>query len=310
MLKIVRCSLTLNLLRVNGDAMVDEVPPARIPAEMCPACGETFHPDRPGVGERCTTCQYHGREPLPPLPPRPANPYSRTGLARLVVSDLARDIADRATGLALTMHDEWSRSCDKLESALQLRTAVDELVAAAVVYARERGASWSDVADVLEVKKQTAHERWAGVEQEWHDGLMDPLRTQPKGRLRYLAVPNAAYDPQRYATSLDGWALQHVSDAQLREWREQGKDAEHPVSAQLPLRTAVNEVTDLLAHIRWLTGRREPMTDAERHELAVRKAAVFERIAIERGNPDVAALATRLRQQLAGLDAAGEDQTS
>jgi hypothetical protein len=120
-----------------------------------------------------------------------------------------------------TTYDDWSCSCDKLESALQLRAAVDELVDAAVVYARERGASWSDVAEVLEVKKQTAHERWAPVEQEWRDGLLDPLRAQPNGRLRYLAVPDAAYDPQRYAASLDAWALKHVGEAQLREWREQ-----------------------------------------------------------------------------------------
>src|SRR2546429_9208236 len=126
------------------DVMGEQVPPARIPAETCPACGETFHPEQPGTGERCTSCRYHGRQPLPPLPPRPPNPYSRAGLARLVLSDLARDIADRAVNLALTVHDDWSRSHEKLDTALQLRAAVDELVAAAVVYARERGASSSD----------------------------------------------------------------------------------------------------------------------------------------------------------------------
>src|SRR5262249_43205508 len=160
----------------------------------------------PGAGERCQTCVYYGREPLPPLPPRPPNPYSRAGLARLVVSDQARDVADQATGLAVTVYD-GGRACSRLEQALQLRAAADELVAAAVAYGGERAASWADVAEVLEATKQTAHERWAPVEREWRDGLVDPLRDQPGGQLRYLAVPAAAYEPEKYAAALDAWVL-------------------------------------------------------------------------------------------------------
>lgn len=34
-----------------------------IVAEHCPACGDVFHPEQPGSGERCATCRYHGRQP-------------------------------------------------------------------------------------------------------------------------------------------------------------------------------------------------------------------------------------------------------
>jgi hypothetical protein len=34
------------------------VGPAKVPAERCPGCGETFHPIHPATGELCPTCRH------------------------------------------------------------------------------------------------------------------------------------------------------------------------------------------------------------------------------------------------------------
>ena len=43
-----------------------------------------------------------------------------------------------------------------------------------MVFEREQGASWQDIGAALGISRQTAHERFAEVEQRWKDALRRP----------------------------------------------------------------------------------------------------------------------------------------
>lgn len=160
-------------------------------------------------------------------------PNTPAALARLVLSDRARDVVDDALRLVPTLDDGQRPPGDLLLEALRVRSQVDKLVTAAVLNAREQGADWSDIALLVGIRTQSVTERWLPDEQCWHAGLAQPMRQEPGDELPQLAVPQAAYAPEVYARDLDGWALRHVDEIEHERWRQLGKDPQRPVSGGL-----------------------------------------------------------------------------
>ena len=168
-----------------------------------------------------------------------ADEYTPAALARLVLSDRARDVVDDALRLVPTL-DQISAS-ELLTQALRVRSQVDKLVTAAVLNAREQGASWAAIAVLVGIRTESVAERWLPDEQSWHAGLAQPMRVVPGEELPQLAVPQAAYAPDVYARDLDGWALRHVDPVEHARWRERGKDPSRSVSGGLQPETPYGE---------------------------------------------------------------------
>lgn len=96
---------------------------------------------------------------LPPIPPGPADTTRpRRALARLALSSAYREAADFAAGGVPTVSDEFGDPYDYVDHAARLVAMAQDVLARAVVYAHERGGSWSDIAEAL---KQ--HHRRAGT---------------------------------------------------------------------------------------------------------------------------------------------------
>lgn len=167
--------------------------------------------------------------------------YTPAALARLVLSDRARDVVDDALRLVPTLDDQRSSPSDLLLQALRVRSQVDKLVTAAVLNARERGTGWSAIAVLVGIRTESVTERWLPDEQRWHAGLANPMRVEPGEELPVLAVHQAAFAPDDYARDLDGWALRHVDEIEHERWRERGKDPMRPVSGGLTPETGHDE---------------------------------------------------------------------
>lgn len=78
--------------------------------------------------------------------------------------DLAADAAARAGVEDLTRGDGQRR----LEAANRLRHAADALVTELVLEARDQGATWAEIGEILGVSTQAAHQkyRYAGADDE------------------------------------------------------------------------------------------------------------------------------------------------
>lgn len=72
-------------------------------------------------------------------------------------TDLARDMADNLNSIAAHPGD-WT---DVVLTAQAIATDVRYLQWRAAQSARERGASWQEIADLFGISRQAAHERWA-----------------------------------------------------------------------------------------------------------------------------------------------------
>ncbi len=73
--------------------------------------------------------------------------------------DLAADAVIRSAIRELTRGDDEQR----LEAANRLRHAADAVVTEFVAAARERGATWADIGEVLGVSTQAAHQKYRYV---------------------------------------------------------------------------------------------------------------------------------------------------
>ncbi|MFY1634822.1 hypothetical protein ACN27F_16385 [Solwaraspora sp. WMMB335] len=159
--------------------------------------------------------------------------YTQPALARLVLADRARDVVDDALRLVPTLDDGQRPPAELLMEALRVRSQADKLVTAAVLNARARGASWSEIAVLVGIRTESVAERWLPDEQRWSAGLAQPLRQEPGEELPQLVIPQAAYAPEVYARDLDNWALRHIDEVEHERWRGLGKDLKRPVSGGL-----------------------------------------------------------------------------
>lgn len=210
--------------------------------------------------------------------------YSRTALSRLAFSDELRELADRAASGVPTKNDSGSVPGEQVGDAFALVQQAQEVLAHAVIYERQKGTSWEAIAEHLDIKKQSAHERYKDRIEEWKLALVEPFYpSRPDAKLRSLRLHQAAYAPTTAGQRLDEWA------------RERGQ-GEHAVTGALPVLSTVEEMVQVLDGLNHLyRDMHTPPDPAARARLLERKAALLDRIAVEEGRPEAAAQAEEAR---------------
>ncbi|MEU6484453.1 hypothetical protein [Streptomyces sp. NPDC046887] len=163
--------------------------------------------------------------------------FSRSALARLVLCDRAVGLADTAAHLAVTRFDAYTGPGGRAGEALTVAQLADRLVVDAVVYERERGSSWEDIARYLDMDSAAAAKRFTPELDRWDTAFAMPYRLDETGRKRLPQLPRAAYDPERACRRLDLWAHLRLS----------GED-KHAVSAGLRADPPVDDTADPRLH--------------------------------------------------------------
>src|SRR5215211_7484547 len=82
-------------------------------------------------------------------------------LARLALSQAARELSDSARHFVPTTSDRHSQGGMMVEDAARLVSAGQYVLERAVIYERERGRSWETIGEALGITRQSAHERFA-----------------------------------------------------------------------------------------------------------------------------------------------------
>jgi hypothetical protein len=132
--------------------------------------------------------------------------FSKRALARLVLSSKTADLANAAGELAVTVHDAHTGPGARASEAFALTVAAERVLATAVVYERERGSSWVDIAQYLGIDAAEAERRFAPEITHWDSAFEQPYRTDVPGCRRIPQLPAAAYDPVTACRNLDLWA--------------------------------------------------------------------------------------------------------
>ncbi|MFE7268539.1 hypothetical protein ACFU9B_42320 [Streptomyces sp. NPDC057592] len=220
--------------------------------------------------------------------------YSRTALARLALSFELRELADRAAAGVPTTNDMWARPGEAVSDALDLVHQAQEVLARAVVYERQKHTSWEVVGEQLDMKKQSAHERYKEAVTEWQLSLQEPHYPAPPGApVRDLRLHEAAYAPTTAGQNLDAWVREHIPAHQ---------ETNHPVTGHLPALTTAEEMVQVLDALNHLYGdMHTPPDPGARARLTERKAALLDRIAVEDGRPEAAQQAEEARALAAQL---------
>ncbi|MFJ8162453.1 hypothetical protein ACIRBY_16195 [Streptomyces sp. NPDC096136] len=139
--------------------------------------------------------------------------FTRQALARLVLCDHAVDVADGAAALVATENDPDTGPGGRVSQANQLIELAERALASAVIYERERGASWREIAQYLGIDPSEAEGRFAANLGGWHAAFDVPYRLDETGHKRIPQLPTAAYDPAWACEHLDRWAhLQRIGN--------------------------------------------------------------------------------------------------
>jgi hypothetical protein len=222
--------------------------------------------------------------------------YSRTALARLTFSAELRELADRAAAGVPTTNDMWARPGEVVGDALDLVHQAQEVLVRAVIYERQKHTSWEAIGEQLDMKKQSAHEKYKDAVAEWQLALQEPLYPAPPGApVRGLRLHEAAYEPTTAGQNLDEWVREHMPTH---------RETDHPVTGHLPALSTAEEMVQVLDALKHLYGdMRTPPDPAARARLTERKAALLDRIAVEDGRPEAAQQAEEARALAAQLRA-------
>lgn len=132
--------------------------------------------------------------------------YTREALARLVLSQAAHGLAGSAGELVITRHDAYCGPGGRVSEAARLVASAEWALVRAVVYERERGSSWEEIAGYLGVGADEAEERFSPELARWRQAFDIPYRLDETGRKRIPQLPTAAYDPDTASRRLDLWA--------------------------------------------------------------------------------------------------------
>ncbi|NXY93215.1 hypothetical protein HYE82_02030 [Streptomyces sp. BR123] len=132
--------------------------------------------------------------------------FTRQALARLVLCDHSVNVADHASGLVATEWDADTGPGGRVSQAFQLIELAERALAAAVIYERERGSSWAEIAQYLGIGPAQAEERFAADLDGWNTAFDVPYRLDETGRKRIPQLPTAAYDPDSACYLLNRWA--------------------------------------------------------------------------------------------------------
>lgn len=150
-------------------------------------------------------------------------------LARLVVSDLAAEVADTAFGVVSVERKTYRG--DLIDRAAGVANLADELLTAAVVAERESGTGWTEIDEALVGARRgwelprRAEDRYAAAYAGWLRGLDEPRWYPKEGGLGSTSLPDAALRPRTTAGRLDAWVVAH------RQPHDRGGQGDTPVSA-------------------------------------------------------------------------------
>lgn len=213
--------------------------------------------------------------PLPPIPPGPADTtHPRRALARLALSAAYRETADFAAGGVPTVSDSYGDAWDYVDHAARLLAMAQEVLARAVVYARERGGTWSTIAEALDTTTEQVRERYAPTLDRWDEALDRPW--ERSGRFLASRMPDGTTDPDATIADLDQWCLRHLDEHSGARHNARADGIEdRMVSAILPAHTPLTEMTSLTRTATYLARRGAEATPAERDAYQQRKARVL-----------------------------------
>jgi hypothetical protein len=100
-------------------------------------------------------------------------PYSRTGLARLALSEQARDLADASRSLVPTASDGDVADGGFVEAAVRVAEIAGQLVALAVIYERNKGIDWAHIGRALGLDDpKAAEERFGQAERDFRERIL------------------------------------------------------------------------------------------------------------------------------------------
>jgi hypothetical protein len=163
--------------------------------------------------------------------------FSRASLARLVLCDRSVALSETAGNLAVTRYDAYTASGGRVSEALSLVELAGQLLVDAVVYERERGSSWEDIARYMGMDPHAVEERFAPELDRWNAAFSVPYHLDQTGRKSIPQLPTAAYDPENACRQLDLWAHLRLS-----------VDDEHAVSAAVRADVPAGDATDPALH--------------------------------------------------------------
>ena len=153
--------------------------------------------------------------------------FANSELHRIAHLAACRDLSDAARSQVSTYGEEHRRAGDLVEEALQLVGHAEEVLRLAVAAERAQSTSWQEIGARLDVSRQAAHERFAGIVEEISDGVLFPAREpEREGAFGWWACPDGLEDPEATVRRLDEWAVRHREPTDP----ERG---EHPVSGGL-----------------------------------------------------------------------------
>jgi hypothetical protein len=198
-------------------------------------------------------------------------------LARLALSYAYREAAEFAAGGLPTVSDEFGDAYDYVDHAVRLLSMAQDIVARAVVYARERGGRWDDIAEALDLAAKQARAPYTAAVEQWEDALNRPW--ERSGRFLSSRMPDGTAEPDETAAALDQWCLRHLdeNDGARHNARHDGTE-DRMVSANLPEHTPVTEMTSLTRTAAYLVQCGDGATEAERAAYGSRKKALMTRL--------------------------------
>jgi hypothetical protein len=209
-----------------------------------------------------------------PVPPGPADTiHPRRALARLALSHAYYEAADFAAGSVPTVSDEYGDAWDYVDHAARLVSIAQDVLARAVVYARERGGNWDTIAEALNVPPEQARDQYTATIDRWEDALDRPW--ERSGRFLASRMPDGTIEPDQTATYLDQWCLRHLDEnhGARHNARHDGIE-DRMVSANLPQHTPLTEMNSLTRTAAYLIKRGADATEAERDAYEARKKAL------------------------------------
>lgn len=212
---------------------------------------------------------------FPPIPPSPADiTHPRLALARLALSSVAADVSESAAGIVPTVSDNFARPYEFVEDAARVVSAAQEVLVRAVVYARDAGGSWNDIAEALGTSVDEVQLLFDEAIERWEDALNRPL--ERSGRYLTSRLPDGAAEPDLTADYLDRWCAQQLqpSTGARHNAHHQGID-DRMVSAKLPQHTTLTELTSVLRTGQYLTELGHSATETQWQAYRTRKAAVL-----------------------------------
>ncbi|MFL6140445.1 MAG: hypothetical protein ACJ72N_01070 [Labedaea sp.] len=215
---------------------------------------------------------------LPPIPPGPADvTHPRRALARLALSASYREVTDFAAGGVPTISDEYGDSWDDVDHAARLVAMAQDVLARAVVHARERGGTWDTIADALDTTAEQAHDQYADTVNRWDEALDRPW--ERSGPFLASRMPDGTSEPDQTIADLDRWCLCHLErDHGARHNARHDGTEDRLVSAHLPTHTPITEIASLTRTATYLTRRGTETTQAEREAYQARKTALLTRL--------------------------------